>query len=184
MSVLARVSIVSRLLGLALGAAGLLLTSYTPIASADGELTRVFYPDQENTSFTVEIPSAWQMKAQGEEGAEEYFEVAGPNGVELSFRTIPDGDVDAAAMRHIEYLKEHFTELNVSEAQPGVIGGMEAVLLPATGTDASGSVRDLGAGFFKISETEAGELWYNVGKTDSAGGAAAVAVLQSIKKGG
>lgn len=176
-----RTSIVSSLFAAAFVCAAALFV--TPAARADGELTRVFYPSQEEAAFTVDIPSGWEMKAQGEEGAEEYFEVGGPNGVELSFRTVPGGDVEAALEKHVAYLKENFSDIKVEEPAKATIGGMEAVLLPATGTDADGSVRDLGAGFFKISDSEAGELWYNVAKTDSAGGAAAVAVLNSIKKG-
>jgi hypothetical protein len=180
-----RPSFASRFLAFAFGAASLALLASAPtIARADGELTRVFYPSQESASFTVDIPSAWQMKSQGEAGAEEYFEVAGPNGVELSFRTIPEGDVDAAIQRHIAYLQENFAEVEVGKPAPATLGGMEGMLLPASGKDAGGSVRDLGAGWFKISDSEAGELFYNVGKSDGAGGAAAVAVLQSIKKGG
>ena len=154
-----------------------------PLALADGELTRVHYPSQAAADFTVDVPSAWKMIPQGEDGAEDYFEVEGPNGLELSFRTVPGGDIQAAITAHVAYLKENFSDIEVGESIETKINGMDTIILPVTGTDEDGSVRDLGGGWFQVSPTVVGELWYNVDKSDEASGAGAVAVLNSLKAG-
>lgn len=160
-----------------LGLFAALLTSAPLLASA----TRVHYPDQQNTLFTVDTPAGWTLTPQGEEDAEDYFYVSGPNGEELAFRTIDGSDIEAAIEAHVAYLTEHFSNLKLGEAVPTSINGMEAVILPAVGTDEEGSVRDLGSGWFKISANTLGELWYNVDQSNPAGKNAASAVLNSLK---
>ena len=146
-----------------------------------GDLTQVFYPSQAEAQFTVDVPSAWSLTPQGEDGAEDYFEVEGPNGLELSFRVVPGADIDKAVADHITYLKENFTEITMGDSRETKINGMDAILLPAKGIDEDGVARDFGAGWFQLAGGAVGELWYNVDVTDSAGAASAVAVLNSLK---
>ena len=80
-------------------------------------LTQVYYPSQDETQFTVAVPSDWTLTPQGEEGAEDYFEVEGPNDLELSFRVVPGADMDKAVAAHVEYLKENFTNISMGEAK-------------------------------------------------------------------
>ena len=145
------------------------------------DLTQVFSPSRDATQFTVNVPSAWTLTPQGEDGAEDYFEVEGPNGLELSFRVVPGADIDQAVADHIAYLKENFTEIKMGDSRETRINGMDAILLPAKGIDEDGVARDLGAGWFQLSGGAVGELWYNVDVTDAAGAASAVAVLNSLK---
>lgn len=146
-----------------------------------GGLTQVFYPSQDATQFTVDIPSEWTLTPQGEEGAEDYFEVEGPNGLELSFRVVPGADIDKAVADHIAYLKENFTDISMGDSKETKINGMDAILLPAKGKDEDGVARDFGAGWFQLGGGAVGELWYNVDVSDAAGTAGAVAVLNSLK---
>lgn len=158
----------------------LLATLLMPPAWA-ADLTQVFYPSKDATQFTVDVPSAWTLTPQGEDGAEDYFEVEGPNGLELSFRVVPGADIDKAVADHITYLKENFTEITMGDSRETRINGMDAILLPAKGIDEDGVARDFGAGWFQLAGGAVGELWYNVDVTDSAGAASAVAVLNSLK---
>ncbi len=158
----------------------LLAALATPPVWAGG-LTQVFYPSQEDTQFTVEVPSDWTLTPQGEEGAEDYFEVEGPNGLELSFRVVPGADIDAAVKDHIAYLKENFTDIALGESKETRINGMDAIILPAKGKDEDGVARDFGAGWFQLGGGAVGELWYNVDVSDAAGTQAAAAVLNSLK---
>ncbi len=146
-----------------------------------GDLTQVFYPSQAEAQFTVDVPSAWSLTPQGEDGAEDYFEVEGPNGLELSFRVVPGADIDQAVADHIAYLKENFTDIKLGESKETKINGMDAIILPAKGNDEDGVARDFGAGWFQLSGGAVGELWYNVDVSDGAGTSAAVAVLNSLK---
>lgn len=157
----------------------LLACCAAPLQAAD--LTQVYYPTQAEAQFTVAVPSDWELTPQGVEGAEDYFEVAGPNGLELSFRTVPGADIDAAVQAHIAYLKENFTEIAMGDAHETTINGMEAIILPAKGKDEDGVLREFGAGWFKLGGDAVGELWYNVDDSDSAGKSAAAAVLNSLK---
>lgn len=146
-----------------------------------GDLTQVYYPTQSAAQFTIAVPSDWTLTPQGEEGAEDYFEVEGPNGLELSFRTVPGADIDAAVQAHIAYLTENFTDIVMGDARETSINGMEAILLPAHGKDEDGAAREFGAGWFKLGGDAIGELWYNVDDADADSKAAAVAVLNSLK---
>ena len=130
----------------------------------------------------MDVPSDWEMTPQEDEDG--YFEVAGPNDLELSFRVVPGADIDKAVKDHVAYLKETFTDIKVEEAKEVKINGLEAILLPGSGVDEDESKRDLGAGWFKLSGGQIGELWYNVEETDEAGKTAAAAVLNSLKGGG
>lgn len=151
---------------------------YSTLAPASG-LTRVSYPDQANMAFTVDIPSDWDMTPQ--EDADGYFEVEGPNGLELSFRIVPGADIDKAVKEHVAYLEENFTEISVADAKPVSINGLEAILLPGSGVDEDEVKRDLGAGWFKLPGGLLGELWYNADDSDAEGKQAAIAVLNSLK---
>jgi len=159
----------------------ILLAALSMTPAWAGDLTQVFYPSQEETQFTVDVPSAWTLTPQGEEGAEDYFEVEGPNGLELSFRTVPGADIDKAVADHIAYLKENFTDITLGESKETKINGMDAIILPAKGKDEDGVARDFGAGWFQLGGGAVGELWYNVDVSDAAGTSAAVAVLNSLK---
>ncbi len=163
-----------------LSAAAILWSS---AAHADGAITRVFYPSQAAPQFVVDVPSDWKLIPQGEEGAEDYFEVEGPNGLELSFRTVPGANIEAAVKQHIAYLQENFSEVKLGDQKETTINGMQAIILPAVATDEDESVRDIGAGFFELSGEAVGELWYNVDNADEAGKTAASGVLNSLKKG-
>lgn len=156
---------------------------WSSAAFADGALTSVYYPNQAAADFIVDVPSAWKLIPQGEEGAEDYFEVEGPNGLELSFRTVPGHDMEQAVKDHIEYLEENFTDVELGDQIETKINGMDAIILPATATDEDDSERDIGAGWFLIGDKAIGELWYNVDNEDAAGKTAATAVLNSLKKG-
>jgi hypothetical protein len=149
-----------------------------------GDLTRVFYPNQKEAVFTVDVPSDWKMIPQGEAGAEDYFEVEGPNGLELSFRIVPGADIEQAVKNHIAYLNDNFTEVKVEDAKETKINGMEALLAPGKGKDENGSVREFGAGWFDLGDGRIGELWYNVAVDDKSGTDASIKVLNSLAKGG
>lgn len=144
-------------------------------------LTQVYYPTQDQAQFTVAIPSDWELTPQGEEGAEDYFEIEGPNGLELSFRVVPGANIDKAVKDHIEYLRENFTEIELGDSKETKINGMDAIILPAKGLDEDEVARDLGAGWFQLRGGAVGELWYNVEVSDSAGKNAATAVLNSLR---
>lgn len=163
--------------------AALLLASFQ-VASvrAEDDITTVYYPNEKEVEFVVKIPSAWKMIPQGEKGAEDYFEVEGPNGLELSFRTIKGGDVEKAIKDHVAYLKENFKDVKAEDAKEVTINGMKAVLLPATATNEDGAKREIGAGWFEISDEVIGELWYNVLENDEVQTAAAIKVLNSLSK--
>lgn len=143
------------------------------------ELTRVYYPNQANAAFTVDVPSHWEMTPQ--ESADGFFEVEGPFGLELSFRLVPGGDVKTAIEDHVKYLNKHFTEVTIADAEPKSVNGLEAVVLPGTGVDEFGSDRELGAGWFKLPDGRIGEVWYSVDVTDKAGRAEALEVLKSLR---
>lgn len=145
-------------------------------------LTTVHYPTQANAQFTVTVPSDWTLIPQGEEGAEDYFEVEGPKGLELSFRVVPGADIDQAVKDHVAYLEENFSEITMGDSRETQINGMDAILLPAKGKDEDGVAREFGAGWFKLADGAIGELWYNVDASDAAGTKAAIDVLNSLKK--
>ena len=159
--------------------AALLLAATSVNPALAGDLTRVFYPTEAEMAFTVDIPSDWEMTPQEDEDG--YFEVAGPNDLELSFRVVPGADIDAAVADHVAYLKENFTDIKVADAKPVTINGLDAILLPGTGVDEDDSARELGAGWFKLPGGRSGEVWYSVDVTDKAGRAEALAVLRSLK---
>lgn len=159
--------------------ATLLIAAATLSPAVAADVTRVYYPNQAEMAFTVDVPSDWEMTPQEDEDG--YFEVAGPNDLELSFRVVPGADIDAAVADHVTYLKENFTDIKVADAKPVTINGLDAILLPGTGVDEDDSARELGAGWFKLPGGQIGELWYNVDDSDAAGKAAASAVLNSLK---
>lgn len=161
-----------------LALAALLIVAASIGSAAAMDLTRVYYPNEAEAAFTVDVPSHWQMTPQ--ESAAGFFEVEGPFGLELSFRLVPGGDVKTAIEDHVSYLKEHFTEVTMADAEPKSVNGLEAVVLPGTGVDEFGSDRELGAGWFKLADGRIGEVWYSVDVTDKAGRAEALAVLSSL----
>lgn len=158
--------------------AALLFASVPALAE---EPTTIAYPTTDAVEFTVVIPAGWKMIQQGDPGAEEFFEVEGPNGLELSFRSIAGAEIEKAVETHVAYLKENFTDVKPAELKEIKIDGQEAILLPAGAKDEDGKVRDTGAGWFKISDAKIGELWWNVEEGDAAGAKAAIEVLNSIK---
>lgn len=160
----------------------LLLAALVLQPAAAAGLTEVHYPTQDDAQFIVDVPSDWTLIPQGEEGAEDYFEVEGPNGLELSFRVVPGANIDQAVKDHIAYLEENFSDVKMAESKETKINGMDAIILPATGKDEDGVARDFGAGWFQLEGGAIGELWYNVDDSDDAGTAAAIAVLNSLRK--
>lgn len=148
-------------------------------AAVAADLTRVFYPNEAQMAFTVDVPTGWEMTPQ--EDADGYFEVAGPNGLELSFRVVPGSDIKQAVQDHVDYLEENFSEVQAEEAKEIKINGLDALLMPAKALDEDEVKRDLGAGWFILAGGQIGELWYNVDDSDQAGKAAAIAVLRSLK---
>lgn len=160
----------------------LLLIAVAIAPATAATLTQVYYPSQANAQFVVAIPSDWTLTPQGEDGAEDYFEVEGPNGLELSFRVVPGADIDSAVKAHIDYLKENFTDITMGDSKETQINGMNAIILPAHGKDEDDAAREFGAGWFELGAGAVGELWYNVDDTDAAGKTAAAAALNSLKR--
>lgn len=122
----------------------LLFASATIRSAAAAELTRVYYPNEAEMAFSVDVPSNWKMIPQEDEDG--YFEVEGTDGLELAFRVVPGADIKAATTDHIDYLKENFSDIELKDAVEIKINGLEAILLPGLGVDEDDSKRVLGAG--------------------------------------
>lgn len=157
--------------------AAALLGLAVPVWASGG--TRVHYPDSETSDFTLEVPADWIAAPDVDDSG--YIYVNSPEGVEMAFRAIEGDDFVAAMEAHVAYLQEHYTALKLGEAVQSQVNGIPALILPALGTDAQGSERDLGSGWFKLGEGRLGELWYNAARTDMEGKAQASAVLNSIR---
>ncbi len=150
------------------------------------ELQTIAYPDAENASFFIEAPEDWEMTPGEEEG--DYFDLEGPTGVVLSFRTIKASSgkkaekaLNKAIEESIEFIKENYKNVDLSEAKDDTLAGCEGFFSTGSGVDReTGEDALFGLGWYLLSENEIAEIWFVVNEDDKKGAKQAEKILRSF----
>ena len=129
----------------------------------------------------IDTPDDWEMTAGEEVG--DYFDVEGPTGVTLSFRTI-EGTEDAmeeAIEESMAFLKENYQDVELGEAQDSTQRGLKGFYATGKGKDEEGESVVFGMAWYALKDGHIGEIWFVAAEGDKAGATAAGKVLDSFR---
>lgn len=141
----------------AVPAALLLLASLTVSAPLLADTTMA-YPSADNASFLIDYPDHWTMEPG--ESVGDYSTLTGPNGTTLWFRTV-DGNKEALQQAMVdtgEWLKEHYTDIEVSDPTPAAQHGLSGFQATAAGTDEDGNRVGFALAWMDLKDGNIGEI--------------------------
>lgn len=162
-------------------ASALLVAGLLAAGAASAKNVTWGYPSADNASFLIDAPEDWEP-APGEEVGD-YFELYGPTGVALSFRTVP-GTEDAlktAVEESIAYLHETYTDVKLDPAKDSVQAGLEGFYGTGSGVDEEGTKVVFGLAWYQLEDGNIGEIWFVAEAGDTAGAKAAGKILESFR---
>ena len=147
--------------------------------------TKLYYPNQKNADFSLEVPSDWEIEPAEEEGG--FVSVTGPTGIQLSFRTIEASkdEIDAAIEQSFEWLHDNYDDVKMDDPTDAVENGLE-------GFSTAGVARDKSDGhkvvivmeWLALKESHLAEVWFIVDANDKAGLNAGGKVMKTLRARG
>lgn len=158
-----------------------IILAVVSIPTLAGASQTIFYPSQDNPSFSVTAPDNWELGQAEEEGG--YFDLTGPTGAVLYFRNI-DGtleNLEGAITDAVDYLGENYSDVQLGDAQDHKINGLEGFYAVGSGKDADGESVVFGIGWYALKDGSIGEIWFVAAAGDKAGAKAADQLLNTFK---
>lgn len=149
--------------------------------------TLIVYPNLEKPLFSIEVPGNWKLTPAVAD--DQFFQVAGPAGVEMWFRAKPMTSekevqvaVDAATKSGKEWLAESYTNLVFDEAVLGEGEAMAFASLNGLGASKrSGDAVAITVAFIAMPNGALAEFWSIIPKKDLEGKHYAEKVLKSFQ---
>ncbi len=142
----------------------------------------IMYPTTESPSFMITAPDDWKLDPADEEGG--YFDLNGPTGAVLSFRTVEGTDegMKNAIQECIDYLNETYNNVKLDKPVDHKVNGLEGFYAVGTGKDKEdGSNMVFGMAWYALKDGSIGEIWFACEATDKAGADQADKILNSFK---
>ena len=149
--------------------------------------TAIVYPNEEKPLFSIQVPNNWKMaRAQSDD---QFFQVAGPAGVEMWFRakTMTSAKevkvaVDAAIKSGKEWLAENYKDVVVVELHVGERDGMNYFSLNGAGVyNRTGDTVKITVAFIAMPNGALAQFWSIIPKKDAAGPHFVEKVLKSFQ---
>lgn len=142
---------------------------------------KLYYPNQRNADFSVEVPQSWDLEQAEEEGG--FFTVTGPSGVQLSFRTIEmdEGQIDAAIEQSVQWVFDNFQDVEMGDPEDIIQNGMEGFNMTGTATNDGDDVIIVMA-WLALKRTHLAEVMVVLDSNDKTGLNAAERVIKSLRK--
>ena len=157
----------------------------TQIADAG---TLIAYPTVDEPIFTIIVPDDWELEAAEEE--QDFFLVASPSGsIEMYFRAMEIASEDDAVAAYdeaieggVEWLDEHYDDVEFGEVTEGEHEGMHYVSIPGTGVfTESGEEVVFTIAFIFLENGTLAEFWGIIPAGDQDALATAQAVLDTFE---
>jgi hypothetical protein len=161
--------------------AAVLLFAFVSTAASAAPV-KLYYPDQENADFSIEVPGNWELEQAEEEGG--FFTVTGPTGVQLSFRTVRtrNDSIEASMEQSMQWVFDNFEDVELDDPEDVVQNGMEGFNMTGTGTDSNGDTMIIVMGWLALKRTHLAEVLVIVDPSDKAGLAAAERVIKTLRR--
>jgi hypothetical protein len=144
---------------------------------------KLFYPDQANADFSIDVPGDWELEQADEEGG--FFTVTGPTGAALSFRTIPtrNAEIKAAIKQSVEWVFENYEDVELGDPEDIKQNGMDGFNMTGTATDASsGESVVIVMGWLGLKPSALAEVLVILDPSDKQGLAAAERVIKTLRR--
>ena len=159
------------------------VTFFLVAAAAQSQAAPIYYPDQRNADFSIDVPDNWELEQADEEGG--FFTVTGPTGVQLSFRTIESDDdqIDAAIEQSVQWVFDNYDDVEMGDPEDIVQNGM-------TGFNMTGTARDRDSrdkvvivmAWLALKRSHLAEVLVIVEPNDKRGLAAAERVIKTLRR--
>jgi hypothetical protein len=159
------------------------VTFFLVAAAAQSQAAPIYYPDQRNADFSIDVPDNWELEQADEEGG--FFTVTGPTGVQLSFRTIESDDdqIDAAIEQSVEWVFETYDKVELGDPEDIIQNGMKGFNM--TGTARDRDSRDkvvIVMAWLALKRSHLAEVLVIVEPNDKRGLAAAERVIKTLRR--
>lgn len=150
-------------------------------AQASAAPVTLFYPTQEASDFSVDVPGEWELEQAEEEGG--FFTVNGPTGVQLSFRTVAtdDEDMEAAIKQSVEFVFENYEDVEMGDPEDIKQNGMDGFNMTGT-AKLNGEPVIIVMAWLALKKTALAEVLFVVEPSDKQGFAAAERVLKTLRR--
>lgn len=144
---------------------------------------KLFYPNQKNADFSIDVPGDWELEQAEEEGG--FFTVTGPSGVQLSFRTVPmnNADMEAAIEQSVQWVFDNYEDVEMGDPEDIVQNGMDGFNMTGTATNPdSGDTVVIVMAWLALKRTHLAEVLVVLDPSDKRGLSAAENVIKTLRK--
>jgi len=144
--------------------------------------TTLFYPTQDEASFSLVVPGDWEIEQAEEEGG--FVTLNGPSGAQLSFRTVAaqKDELDAAIEQTVGWVGENYDSVKIDKATDAEENGIKGFSAAGTGkTKDDGSPVVFVMEWLILDNGQLAEVWFCVDGNDKAGLAAAGRIMKSFR---
>lgn len=155
-------------------------------AGAQAGTKTLHYPTQDQSMFSIEAPSGWEVSEIDEVG--DFGSLESENGSVLQFRAVEceseaeaKQEIDAIFDSTAEFLEENYTDIQLDEPKEITINGHPGAQLTGTGKDKDGTPVQFLSAMIALGPTTVSEVWAAAYAEDVS---SAQAVLESFKPTG
>lgn len=149
--------------------------------------TTIVYPNEEKPLFSIQVPNNWKMAPAPSD--DQFFQVAGPAGVEMWFRAKAMTSekevktaVDAAVKSGKEWLAENYKDVVLEEIVAGESNGMDYFSLNGVGVyNRTGDTVTITVAFIAMPNGALAQFWSIIPKKDLEGPHYVEKVLKSFQ---
>jgi hypothetical protein len=149
--------------------------------------TAIVYPNEEKPLFSIQVPNNWKMAPAPSD--DQFFQVAGPAGVEMWFRAKAmtsekevKGAVDAAVKSGKEWLAENYKDVVLEEIVAGESNGMDYFSINGVGVfNRTGDTVKITVAFIAMPNGALAQFWSIIPKKDLEGPHYVEKVLKSFQ---
>jgi len=163
------------------------MVAWLSVSTAWADQT-IMYPTQENADFSVTVPDDWELTPA--ESKDDYFTVDGPTGASFSFRSLTaksekqaKKNLEDAIQESLDYLKEHFKDVQLGDPKDDKVGGMEGFAAVGSGADKESGepVAFVMGWYFNTNKGKIIEVWFETAPDDKEGAEQASKIMDTLK---
>ena len=167
-------------------AASAVETAASSATGAPASATTLYYPAQEGSVFSVDVPGNWEVTQIEQFG--DFTDLRSENGSVLSFRaqnfdTEEETETEAGSIvdSTLEFLKENYTDITLGDPTDVTFGGKPGLEITGTGKDEGGNAVEFLSTIILLGPKSIAEIWAAVLPEGNNDLAEAKAVINSFK---
>ena len=167
-------------------AASAVETAASSATGAPASATTLYYPAQEGSVFSVDVPGNWEVTQIEQFG--DFTDLRSENGSVLSFRaqnfdTEEETKTEAESIvdSTLEFLKENYTDITLGDPTDVTFGGKPGLEITGTGKDEDGNAVKFLSTIIVLGSKSIAEIWAAVLPEGNNDVAEANAVIGSFK---